>query len=298
MQIHHSHSPSTSERVEYISRLIIENLNTMVETSIPDVIFSKRKAINTILPYAIYLEQGGQQEMVDAVINAARASNSMKFTWHHVVRYISRLFEKSSPTSLDRLIALISPYVPWHSELKKTRKVSRWAAAVSSIPYTEETAPSVVDALLQIACTDYLRPHVPIEIWEWLKRRPSLPPVCKGRSAGGNVDLVVYVRGLGDIELFKSYLLLIWSGCDYLRYDSFDVMKNSIMEDFGGIGREGDRQDLAEQLDHVLGELDLGLEYLKRYNPRLDEYRVQETKKQYTKLKEVLPELDREVKIE
>ena len=181
----------------------------MVETANSNLIFSKRKAINTLLPYAIYLEQDGQQGMIDTILRAARVStsahsNAGKFMWRQVVLYISRLFGKQSPTSLDRVITLISPYVPWDGALNKTIAVDRWAAAVSTTSYTEEVGQSVVDTLFQIAWVDFLRPHM---------RQPSLPPTHCGPPKGGSGKIVVYVRGLGleDIEILKSYFLLLWT---------------------------------------------------------------------------------------
>jgi len=161
----------------------------MAEAANSNLILSKRKAINTLLPYAIYLEQGGQQGMIDSILRAARASNFVtsntgRFMWHRVVLYISRLFEKQSPTSLNRVIVLISPYVPWEGSLNSTIAVARWAAAASAILYTEEVGSSVVDALFQIAWVDFLRPHIPVDIWGLLKRQPPLPPMYHGCQGG------------------------------------------------------------------------------------------------------------------
>lgn len=258
----------------------------MVESSDPNRIFSKRKAISTLLPYAIFLEQRGQQGMMNAFLRVARVSNSRiphfgKFLWHRVVLYISRLFEKRSPTSLNRVITLISPYVPWERTLNNPVAAARWAAAALAIPYTEEVGQSVVDALLQIAYIDFLRPHIPLEIWRWLKKRPSLPLVCPGLQVGGYVRTLTHVRSLGDIDILKSYFLLVWT--DQFRQLDMNIseMRRSIREDFGRAGLERHREDLIARLDHVLGQL----------NQRDETTWVREVKAQYTRLRDELLEV-------
>ena len=261
----------------------------MAEAGDSDLIVSKRKAINTLLPYAIHLEQSGRQGMIDAIFRAARASDSVasntgKFMWRKVVLYISRLFEERSPTSLNRVIALISPYVPWDGALNNTVAVARWATAASEIPYTEEVGSSVVDALLQIASVDFLRPLIPVHIWRWLKRQPSLPPIYHGLLRGSYADTVAYVRRLGDIGILKSYFLLLWT--DRYIPDSGDthVMERSIREDFRGTAMKRHRQDLIERLDYVLWQLDQCLDHTVDDKETLF--------KHYTKLKDALLDVE------
>lgn len=259
----------------------------MAKASDAGRIFSKRKAINTLFPYAIFLEQDGKQEMINTIIRAARVSDSKssnhgKFIWRHVMLYISRLFEKRSPTSLNRLIALISPYVPWDGALNNKIAVARWAAAASTVSYTEEVGQSVVVALFQIALIDLLRPHIPADMWAWLKRRPSLPFTYNGFAKAPDVVIITCVRRLGDIDILKSYFLLVWTYRNAFHPRNFHEMQTSIREDFGGIGMEHHRQDLVEGLDHVLGEF-----------CRDDEPSAKrEAKIQYIKLKDLLLELD------
>ena len=263
----------------------------MVEAADSVLIISKRKAINTLLPYAIYLEQSGQQGMIDAIFRAARASNPSttgRFMWHQVVLYISRLFEKRSSTSLNRVITLISPYVPWDGTLKNTVAVARWAVAASAIPYTEEVGSNVVDALFQIAWVDFLRPHIPIAIWGWLKRQPSLPPRYRGLSKGGHENIVVYIHALGDIDILRAYFLFLWSDCYTPSSDGTLAMERSIRNGFTGTGMEQYRTDLIGWLDHILEKLDQSL----ASSP--NSIHFQETKRQYTKLKDVLLEVGRQ----
>ena len=261
----------------------------MVEAADSDLVISKRKAINTLFPYAIFLEQGGRQEMIDAVLRTARVADSKfsnlgKFMWHRVVLYISRLFEKRSPTSLNRIITLISPYVPWTGALNNKIAVSRWAAAALATPHTEEVDRNVVDALFQITTIDFLRPHIPIEIWRWLKRRPSLPPVYRGVQWAAYLGTVAYVRTLGDINILTSLFLLVWSDQCTPHLTNLREMESSIRQDFGGAKMKRHREDLIERLDRVLLLLD------RMEDPSY----VQVTRVRYTKLKDVLLEVDKQ----
>ena len=228
--------------------------------------------------------------MINAVLHTARAanlkpSNCGKFMWHHVVRYISRLFEERSPNSLDRVITLIAPYVPWGGALNKKTAVARWATAASTIPYTEEVGQNVIDALFQIAFVDLLRSRIPIHMWGWMKRRPPLPPMYQGLLEGPRSTTVAYVRGLGNIDLLKSYFFLIWTEKSTLLSGRIHEVESSIKEDFGGRGMEDHRKDLMERLDHVL-------EQLGGWSPE-DPYSVRETRTQYTRLRDLLLEVDK-----
>ena len=101
------------------------------------------------------------------------------------------------------------------------------------------------------------------------------------------------LRSLKNIEILKSYLLLIWSEWDFLYDAVFDEMCNLIHEDFNGIEMYPCRADLVERLDQVLGQLNRGLEYLRQDKPEFDEGDLQEGKDQYGKLRAILLEEDR-----
>jgi hypothetical protein len=234
--------------------------------------------------------------MVDAFLGALMASSSTIFMWNVIGPFSVTLFDQAGPDSLNWVITLVSPHVlPYIPDFDENM-VARWAAAVSAVPYTEEVSRCGVDALLQIASRPYLRQHIPIGSWVLLNERPSLPPQCRGRSKGTSEDVVRQVRVLGDIEILKSYLLLVWSEWNTLFYWSggFEGMQGSIREDFGGIGMGRHREDLIKRLDHILGRLDQGLEYLKQEKPSIDEDEVRLATEQYGRLKEVLLEVDRE----
>ena len=224
--------------------------------------------------------------------------------WRRVGPYIVPLFDNPTPPSLTLVTILASSYVRpeyhWsysHNERVAKISVAGWVAAVSAVPYSEEVGQSVVDVLLQIASIDSLRPRIPVCIWTWLKKQPSLPPQCQGRLMGTGELVVRHVRALGDVEILKSYLFLVWSewDCTDQPFGGLAEMQKAIHEEFGEIGMGRYREDLIKRLDHILGQLDLGLEHLRQRKPRLEEYELQKAREQYGELKRVLLEVDEEV---
>jgi hypothetical protein len=279
--------------MERVSSFITQKLEIMAEAPGTDpAVESKRKAISSLFPYAVRLERDGQRGMIDAIIRLTSMSTSGGFMWYRIEPYVTTWFDESSSPALNRAITLAAPCVDWDREPYTENAVARWAAAASTIPYSEEVGRSVVDALLLIAYRDSLRPHIPVEIWAWLKRRPSLPPVCRGRCLSTTLNVVRHIRGLGDIELLKSYLFAVWSEWDSLFDPCLSEMEIVIREEFDGIVMWRHREDLIERLDHVLGQLDQDLDYFKRHNPKIYEGRIARAKGQYGRLKEVLVEVD------
>ena len=274
-----------------VSRLITQKLDAMVTEGNRDLIFSKRKAISTLFPYAICLERDGEHGMAVAISRAAEASNSWKFIWHRIGHYIGNLFEKPRSSSLNWVIALASPQVHWDDQLHNKHTIARWAAAVSAIPYTEEVAQCVVDALLRIAHINSLRSGIPTDVWAWLKQLRSFSPPSEGRPEGSNGDAVRYVRGLGDIEILKSYFLLIWSELGSLEDSCFTEMQVSIREDFNGIGAGLYRRDLMERLDQQLEDIE---EYSSVPDYHGGVGSAKGEVEQYRELKKVLSEVDAE----
>ena len=252
--------------------------------------------------------------MFDAIIHAARASEMPWFLW----RYIS----VRSPLSVasPRAIILASLHFPrgWFWE---ENNVQQWTAAASVTPYSEDVTQSVVDILLQSASDPRLSQHITADTWAWLTKRPSLPPTYSGRRFGTYTRVVKLAQALGDVEILKFYFLLVWSEWNGVLSDdpyvmserppthgisfgcplssttpsshppnasndvscSFCLMRISIQEDFGGVGMGHHRVDLVHHLDHVLAQLDRGLEYLQQHNPetnaddlqiRMDQYRI------------------------
>ena len=276
--------------MEHVSNLIIK---TIAGTPVQDPNFqSKRKAISSLFPYAVRLAKSGQLELVDAISRVAFRSTSGGFMWGRIGPWITSLFNESTPPSLNQAITLASPFADWIRGQYTGAAVARWATAAFSTPYSDEAGQSVVDALLQIAWSPLL-PHLPPEIWAWLKKRPSLPPVCEGRIYGTTLDIVRHIRGLGDIEILKSHFLLVWSEWGPLYDDGFAEMEIAIGKEFGGIAMRHHREDLIERLDHIQGQLDRGFEYLQQYRRRILEEDVVRMRQQYGRLKEALVEVER-----
>ena len=204
----------TSAWLEEISRLITEELENMAQVEDPDQIWSKRKAINALFPYAVWREWGGDHRMVDAFLGIARAPNIGILVAEPIV---TTLVDGASPGSPTRVMTLVSPYMRWVMPGFNKNTVTWWAAVAFAVLYTEEVDQSVVDALLQIASIDTLQPYIPVDIWAWLKKRPSLPPTCRGRWVGTMNYVVHRVRELRDVEILESVILvscLVRVGCD------------------------------------------------------------------------------------
>jgi len=251
---------------------------------------SKHKAIAALLPYAVWQERDSRPEMLDMLLHATRASREKQFTWPHIDQFAITLLTKATP----RTIILASPHIRWRELRGRWDLVQQWATAASAVPYTDEVGKSVVDALFQIASVDRLAYHIPVDIWSWLTKRPPLPPNCLGRYVATRSLIVEAVRTFKDIELLKSYFLLVWSEWDELRDNhGYNRMCASIRQDFAGIEVRPHRAELTQRLDVVLDELDRGLEYLRQQNPDIGKYDLWRMKRRYRKLREVLFEVGR-----
>jgi len=271
--------------VKDLSNLIAEDLEDMARVEDLDQIWSKRKAIVALFPYAVRQDRGGDRRVVDAFLGVAKAPKIGTL----LTEPITTLFKEASPDSPNRVVTLLSPYADWEFQFGGDT-VTWWAAAVTAVPYTEEVGQSVVDTLLQIASKDL---DIPIDAWTWLNKRPSLPPKFRGRWVGTEPRVVRRVRELGDVEILESYFLLVWSEWNAIYPGSITEMCASIREDLGGIEMGHCREVLIKRLDHVLGQLDRGLEYLKRQNPKLDDDHVPKAREGYGELKRILLEVDR-----
>jgi len=297
--------------MDEVLALISQKLTTMSEVPNWGSDFSQGKALTVFFPYAVQQAQNGQHEMLDAFFHAVRALREPWFMWQRIEPVVTALLNKESHISKRQAMILASPHLPWWS-FKDKHLVQLWAVAASEVPYTDEIGWSVVDTLLHIASNDNLQPHIPIGMWLWLNKLPTLPPVCAGCAMGSTPGVVQVVHHLGDAEILKSYLLLVWSewDCLYSQWtespeyysDHFLIkelphkedtpeMSTSIREAFGGVGMSHHQKDLLQQLDRILGQLDLGLDYLQQYKPSLKEDDVQMMKKQYGQLKDVLLEV-------
>ena len=254
-------------------------------------LFSKHKAISALLPHAISLEQSGDLGMSDTIFRLSRTLDIWRL-WHYITPYMISLLIGPIPPSLNWATLLFSADVRWN--FPDENAVARWAAAVSTVPYSEEVGCRVVDELLRLAHREDLRKPIPIHIWEWLKEQPPLSPARQWRLYGALPAAFSYIRGLGDLGIVKSYFLRVWSDLDVLPDSSFAEMQVSIMEDFGGIEMQHHRKDLVNRLDHILGEVDQELEYYSVHNRSWTTLAdAQRKREQYRRLKEVLLEVDR-----
>ena len=233
--------------MEQVSSLVTQKLEAMVKAADGILLDSKREAISTLVIYVI-LEQGRQKRMANAISHALQAS----LMWNFVEPYTPMLFCGPNTPSMNSLIILLSPYIGWDDKYHSKGDVISWAAAASAVPYTEEVGRDVVSALLQILIYDSLRPHIPPNIWTWLKKHSILAPPYLPRYMRITSSALRYIRGIGDIEIFKPFLLLAWSENNDIRGDDEDSMKVLLREDFCGIGMWGHRRDLIERLDRVL----------------------------------------------
>lgn len=276
--------------MEQVLNLITGKLETLIEAEDCCSLRLKHKAITALLPYAVRQEQDGRPEMLDTFLRVARTSRERQFTWNRIQQVSITLFSEGSP----RAIILASPHIPWDLLTDKGGPVQQWVSAASAIPYTEDLGQSVVDVLLQIASVDELAPSIPIRVWSWLTKRPPLSATCLGRYVGTRYHVVMAVWALKDVEILKSYFLLIWSEWNDLRdHRGFDRMCVSIREDLGGVGMGDHRMELIQRLDHVLGQLDRGLGHLKQHNPELGKFDLWKMKRRYRKLRELLLEAER-----
>ena len=306
-------------------RSIAQKLRTMAKAKDYRPLQSKRKAISALLPYAAGQERDGQPEVFDATIRAIRASRMLGFMWDRIRQSVIISLSGASPQA----IVLALPHTAWYLGYRDWKSlVQQWAAATSVVAYTGEVAQSVVDMLLQfMADRDSLK-YIAANKWTWLTKRPSLPPICRGRDVGTYTRTVKVARALKDIEVLKSYFLLIWSEWNDVLSDSpyyllesppthdlsfscplsnsvssshppnasngvscsFCLMRISIQEDFGGVGMGQHRADLLHHLDHVLAQLDRGLEYLEQHNPETNTDDPPRRKNQYQILRETLLE--------
>jgi len=227
--------------------------------------------------------------MLDLCLRVAKASKRQNFMWRHIEPLICKLFIQAEPLS----IAIASPHFHWNSPMSSDW-VSPWGEVVSTIQYTDEVGQSVVDTLLQIASVGSLRPRIPDGLWPWMNTQRSLPSICWGRSVGGTSGVVQKIRALKDIGVLKSYLLLIWSEWVHIL-PGLEEMCTSIQEDFSGEGEEMAhyRMDLLQHLDHILDQLNLGLEHFQQHKPSLNEEKIQQMKDQYGELRGILLEVNR-----
>jgi len=269
--------------------LITEELETMARVKDQDKIESKRKALVTLFPYAVRLERGGDRRMFDAYFDIFMVPGAGEF----VFRPIFRLLDGASPSSPNWAVTLMLPFARWGLSRCDPNSVTGWVGAVLAVSHTERVAQNVIEWLLWFARDPSLQPFIPVSVWVLLKKRPSLPPTSNALFLGTQVHVVRRVRRLGDVELLVSYFHVVWSEWNPMWPDDFCEMCTSIREDLGEFGMWNHREVLIKRLDHILGELDRGLEHFRQQRPWLKEDDIQRWSGRYRELKNVLLEVDR-----
>ena len=256
-----------------------------------DQIMSRCKALIALFPYAAWRGRGGDHRMFYAYSDIFVVPKARRF----VGGPITALLDEESPNSPNWVVTLILPYINWESKIWGNKNaVTRWGAEVLAAPYTEKLGRSVVHTLLRIAYNRQLLPFIPADVWALLKKQPSLPPIREGWWMETEGHIICRVREFRDVELLKSYFLLVWSEWDYVCSSSLREMRTSIREDLGGIEMWHHRAVLVKRLDHILRQLDKGLEHLKQHKPSLGEYYIAVARARYGSLKNVLLKVDRE----
>ena len=282
-----------SAQPEEVLSLISEKFETLVEATNLSQIRSKHKAITTLFPYAVRQERNGQHKMLHAFLHAVRASKQPRFMWNRIRLPIARLLNEESHVSLKQAVILVSPHLWWRNLPTSKYLIQLLAAADLGTPHTDEVRMSVVDTLFQIASDRSLQPYIPLDLWSWLNTCPSLPPVCRGRFLASHHNVLQIIRTLRDVKTLKSFLLLVWSEWNGHASDSLQEAHTSIREDLGGIEMWRHRGDLLRRLDHILGQLGLGLEHLRQHDPDINRGDIQRRKDQYASLRAALLEVGR-----
>jgi hypothetical protein len=204
---------------------------------------SKGEATIAFLPYASRREENGFGELSDVL------------DFKLATQYLGTAL----PISLKH--AVVDAFRHSHSFLEHASNIDammqHWIAAASTLPYTDDVGESVVDTLLQMAFRDDLRSHIPVEAWNWLKKRPVLSPNCEGLKFGTSLEVFRAVREVGDLELIVSYLLVVWSKWSQSHPDGFTAVLEFIRSGLQGIEGAGYHGDLIQRLDDVLSQIKL-----------------------------------------
>jgi len=269
--------------------LIIKQLITWANAHDLSTLRRNYKAITALFPYVAQQGRYRQNPMIfNAFLHAANASSLGESLWERIQPFTNTLLNDASDIPLKRAAMFASPYILWYRQDFRDL-VQAWVETASAIPKEKEIAPSVVGALLQVAHKGLLPPGNHGDVWSWLTLRPSLPPICRGRNLGSSPRVMLQVRGLEDIEILKSYLLVVWSEWDCLQDPP--KMYKCIREEFSGVEASSHRAELVQRLDEVIRELNKGLVYLQRDKPDLEEEELRKRKRQYEKLRKILKEI-------
>lgn len=252
------------------------------------------KPLASILPYAFMKAEGGDTSLLDGVLLAARRfPRGSKWIRDYIGPIISETLSKSSSTKRKQIIVCALPYLEdaWFDIEEKKGFVDRWLSA-ARLKYSPEIGRSVVEVLLRMASVRQWQPHITQEAWTWLKRRPQLPPVCRGRSSCcTSAAAVSAVRSLNSPELLKEYLVTVWSEWDWPIPWVRDYMHTTVTESFGGEEMKGHREELCNRLRTIRDRFELGLDHLQKEGLEMSADEFQSTKEAYKELLGTLEEM-------
>ena len=263
----------------------MERIIDLLKSRGRDTLYRKRKAFTALYLFAVWQDQG---TFLDKFLRVARTLQPEELWVRHVWRFFLTLLDVESHISLKRTALLASRYLAYWSKTPS----QRWGEIASVFPKEDEVVPSVVDTLLEIACSSCLpQSKLSFDVWSWLTLPHSQPPTCKGRRLGSDGSVVRAVRDHKDIGVLMAYLLHVWSEWNSLN-DPY-AMECCIRGEFRGIGMHSHRTDLLKRLEEVLVQLGNGLGHLQEHRPELSEEDVQKRMGQYRKLRAILEEEDR-----
>ena len=254
------------------------------------------KSVTSIFVYAVRKAEDGDPRLLNEVLLVAR-----RFPQHsgwvrrHISPITGRMLSEPGFEICKHAVVRALPCLEdaWFHTGDKTRFVKRWLSAAAHLKYTQEIGQSVVEVLLRMACVYQWRQHITPEAWEWLKRRPQLPPVCRARSlCCSDLGAISAMQTLKNIELLKAYLVVVWSEWDWVAPWVCSHMCTVIRKSFGGEEMKGHRDELRSRLRSVRERLDLGLNHLRKQGSKMSAADFQPTKEAYEALAETLLEMD------
>ena len=280
-------SPPTSVELQTVIDRVISQIKDSNKPTI--------KPLASVLSYAVKTAEDGNAGLLDEILLAvSRSSQGSSWVRSHIGPLIDQMLSTWDSDVRVRIAVHALSYVEdaWFHAANKHIFVVRWVSAASRLEYTPEIGQSVVEVLLRMACMYHWRPHITREAWRWLERRPQLPPVCRARSLCCNdLGAISKVESLGNIEILKGYLIVVWSEWDWLAPWVCSYMCTVIRKHFGGEREKGHRDELRDRLLHIQNQLDLGLDHLRKLGSEMTAACFQPTKEAYEALMETLSEV-------
>ena len=254
------------------------------------------KPVTSIFVYAVRIAEDGDARLLDEFLLAGRRfPQNSNWVRHRIGPVIRRMLSEENSEVCKQAIVRALPCLEgaWFHVEDKARFVERWLSAAASLKYTQEIGQAVVEVLLRMVCSYEWRRHVTPAAWNWLKRRPQLPPVSWARQGCcSNPSAISEIQALNNPELLTAYLIVVWSEWDWLAPWVCDYMCTVIRKNFGGEGMKGHREELHRRLSSVQEQLDLGLGPLREHGSKMSGDHFEPTKETYGALMKTLQEME------